>query len=144
MRELALESRKCNVCGARVEGACARGMSNVSTFSDKRIARAPRARSGLAYAAGFAGVIYLFHYPFVAFGFRRLGVASALGSFFAVDLSFFAPAAVALAFAAGVSLDRSREKSGALPALFGLFVGLLGTFDLLVMYEPLLRYLLAF
>ena len=57
----------------------------------------------------------------------------------------FAPLTLVLAFAAGVSLDRSRGKSGALPALFGLVVGLVVTVNLLLtLAPPLLQYLKAF
>jgi hypothetical protein len=49
---------------------------------------------------------------------------------FAVGLilvwGLLAPAALALSFAAAVSLDRSPLKSGRLPALFGFSVGWLG------------------
>jgi hypothetical protein len=151
MRELESEGRECDACGARVRGvyACeswnvaARAVSFVDAFECERVGRAPRERSGLAHAAGFAGVLYLFHNSFMPLALSPWRLGSA-GSFFAGSLILFAPLALALAFAAGVALDRSRAKSGALPALFGLVVGLWGTFDLLLMFGPWLRYLNAF
>jgi hypothetical protein len=152
MRELESEGRGCGECGARVRGvyACeswnvaARAVSFVDAFECERVGRAPRERSVLAHAAGFAGVLYLFHNSFTPLALSPWRLVSASGSFFAAGLILFAPLALVLAFAAGVSLDRSRGKSGALPALFGLVVGLWGTFDLLLVFEPWLRYLNAF
>ena len=121
----------------------ARAVSFLDAFEFERAGRAPRERSGLAHAAGFAGALYLFHNSFMPLALSGMP-AWALGSLFAVGLSLFAPLGLVLAFAAGVALDRSRAKAGALPALFGLVVGLWGTFDLLLMFEPWLRHLLAF
>jgi hypothetical protein len=87
----------------------------------------PRVRSGLAYAAGFAGVAYLFRYSFVSLTLSGWRPASALGAALFTLLSLLAPVALALAYAAGASLDRAPEKSGRLPAMFGFFVGLFGT-----------------
>ncbi len=135
MRELALESRACNVCGARVTNAdaCgasnveARGVSFIEASEGGRFARAPRERSGLAHAAGFAGVLYLFRYSFMSFALSHVRLESSLGTLPAGVCSLFAPLALVLAFAAAVSLDRSPDKSGALPAIFGLVVGWIGT-----------------
>lgn len=134
-REPVWESRECNVCGARVPaareapGAEARLATSVRPLKGERPARVTRERSGLAHAAGFAGVLYLFGYS----------VGPLL-----VAWSMFAPLELALAFAAAVSLDRSREKSGAMPAMFGFAVGLVGTVNLLFALGPLLKYLRAF
>ena len=133
MRGLASEGRECDVCGARVQDERARGASSVEAYEVGGLARAPRARSGLAHAAGFAGVFYLFGH---SLALSRWWAASGAWAWLAVALNLLAPLALALAFAAGASLDRSREKSGALPALFGLVVGLLGKVDLLLAQAP--------
>jgi hypothetical protein len=123
----------------------ARGVSYLEEFASERLARAPRERSGLAHVAGFAGVLYLFGHSLTPLALSRWWVAWGAGTWLALALGLLAPLALALAFAAGVSLDRSRGKAGALPALFGLFVGLLGTVDLLlVLAPPWLKYLKAF
>lgn len=148
MRELVTETRECNVCGSRVRVACgasdlgARAGTFVESFKDERPARVTRVRSGLAHAAGFAGVLYLFGYSVAPLALTRWWLAPGAWPLFAWSL--FAPLALVLAFAAAVSLDRSREKAGALPAMFGLVVGLWGTFELLLMLSPWLRHLKAF
>ncbi|HKG16035.1 MAG TPA: hypothetical protein VKB12_22125 [Pyrinomonadaceae bacterium] len=147
-RELVWESRECNVCGARVlaareaSGAEVRAVTSVKPSKGERPARVTRVRSGLAHAAGFAGVLYLFGYSVAPLALTRWWFAS--GASPLVVWGLFAPLALGLAFAAGVSLDRSREKAGALPAMFGLVVGLWGTFELLLMCAPWLRHLKAF
>jgi hypothetical protein len=151
MRELAFEGRGCNVCGARVCGAYERAESNVEgrgvktdagfgEFYGERLKRAPRERSGLAHAAGFAGALYLFSYSLAPSIWTPMFVAWA----WLAVCGLFATLALVLAFAAGVSLDRSRGKAGALPALFGLVVGLLGTIEVLLVFAPWLRFLKAF
>src|ERR1043165_9037039 len=147
MREVVLESRVCNVCGSRAQ--VVRETLNVEarvvTFlreckGDRRV-RAPRVRSGLAYAAGYAGVLYLFTCSLTPFAHARWGVASVSGALLVLVWNVFAPLALMLSFAAGVSLDRSHEKTGALPALFGLFVGMLGTVNLLLVFSHWLKFL---
>lgn len=148
MRELVWESRECNVCGARVlaareaSGAEVRAVTSVKPLKGERPARVPRVRSGLAHAAGFAGVLYLFGYSVVPFALTHWWFGS--GVSLVVAWRLFATLALVLAFASAVSLDRSRDKAGALPAMFGLVVGLWGTFGLLLMFEPWLRHLKAF
>lgn len=151
MREIVLESRECSVCGSRARivretfKVEARVVSFFRELSVDGRVRAPRERSGLAHAAGFAGVLSLFHYPFIPFSLSLVRLETALGTLLVVGFWAFAPLALALAFAAGVSLDRSREKSGALPALFGFVVGLMGVVELLSLRGPeWLRYLKAF
>jgi hypothetical protein len=152
MRELESEGRECSVCGSRVHVArgasCveARGVSFLEEFGSERLARVPRVRSGLAHAAGFAGVIYLFRYSFIPFALAHSRLESTAGALPVLMCSIFAPLALVLAFAAGVSLDRSREKSGALPALFGLVVGWVGTFGWVLPLLELgwMKYLKAF
>jgi len=140
MRELASGGLECNVCGARAEGVYenvgARGASSVEAYEVRGLSRAPRARSGLAHAAGFAGVFYLFGHSLAPLALSCCWAASGACSWLAVALNLLAPLALALAFAAGASLDRSREKAGAMPALFGLVVGLLGTANLLLALAP--------
>ena len=148
MRELVWESRECNVCGARVlaareaSGAEVRAVTSVKPLKGERPARVARERSGLAYVAGYAGVLYLFGYSIAPVALSRWWLGP--GAMLLSAWSLFAPLALALAFAAAVSLDRSREKSGALPAMFALVVGLMGTADLLFALAPWLRYLRAF
>ena len=146
MREIVLESRECNVCGSRAQvvrerlNVEARVVSFLREFRGGRRLRAPRERSGLAHAAGFAGVLYLFSHSLAPSVWTPMFVAWA----WLAVCGLFATLALALSFAAGVSLDRSRGKVGVLPALFGLAVGLLGTFDLLSLFAPYLKFLKAF
>ena len=150
MRELVVENRECDACGSRVRVARVvsraepRGVSFLEEFKSERLARAPRVRSGLAHAAGFAGVFYLFTYSLAPHALSRWWAASGATAWLVLACGLLAPLAVVLAFAAGVSLDRSRVKAGALPALFGLVVGLLGTVNLLLALNPWLKYLKAF
>jgi hypothetical protein len=90
------------------------------------LARAPRERSGLAYAAGFAGVLYLFRYSLAPLVFAQAGEVWTLAAALMLVWSLLAPAALALSFAAAASLDRSPQKSGRPQALFGFAVGWLG------------------
>jgi hypothetical protein len=131
MRELVSENREC-------------GVSFLEEFRSERLARAPRVRSGLAHAAGFAGVFYLFGHSLAPLALSRWWATSGAYAWLVLAPGLLAPLALALAFAAGVSLDRSRVKAGALPALFGLVVGLLGTVDLLLVLNPWLEYLKPF
>jgi hypothetical protein len=148
MRELVSEIRECNVCGSRVRVVCGasdvgmRGVTFVESF-EGRLVRATRERSGLAHAAGFAGVLYLFGYSVGPFAMARWWFTW-WGPSLLFTWSLFAPLALALAFAAGVSLDRSREKAGAMPALFGLVAGILGTAKLLALAALWLKYLHVF
>jgi len=104
------------------------------------LARATRERSGLAYAAGFAGVGYLFRYSFAPLALPQAGRGWGL----AAGLTFVW-GMLALSFAAAVSLDRSPWKSGRLPALFGFLVGWYGVAAWLsLLDERWLRYLKAF
>lgn len=151
MREVVLESRECGVCGSRAQVVRetlhveARFVSFLRELGSGGRACAPRERSGMAYAAGYAGVLSLFHYPFMPFALSHMRLEAALGTLLVVGFWAFAPLALALSFAAGVSLDGSREKTGALPALFGFVVGLVGIVELLFILGPeWLRYLKAF
>ena len=150
MRELSGESRACVICGAhapvtyggRAERVGARVSSFLGAFGSGGLESATRERSGLAHAAGFAGVLYLFRYSLTPLAMSQWGAA---GAWLVLALSLLAPLALVLAFAAGLSLDRSREKAGALPALFGLVVGWVGTVALIfLLVPPWVRYLKAF
>jgi hypothetical protein len=151
MREVVVESRECGVCGSRAQVVRetlhveARVVTFLRELRGGGRVRVPRERSGLSYAAGYAGVLSLFHYPFMPFALSHVRLETALGTLLVVGFWVFAPLALLLAFAAGVSLDRSREKAGALPALFGFVVGLVGIVELLFILGPeWLRYLKAF
>ncbi|MFN2414789.1 MAG: hypothetical protein ABR603_06585 [Pyrinomonadaceae bacterium] len=101
-----------------------------------------RERSALAYGAGFAGVLYLFRYSLAPLALSLAGphLGAAVGLIFVWGL--LAPAALALSFAAGASLDRSPGKSGVLPALFGFVVGWHGMAVWLTELGELLNYLI--
>ncbi|HEV2861826.1 MAG TPA: hypothetical protein VGX48_12535 [Pyrinomonadaceae bacterium] len=144
MREQVNETVVCLCCGARAAdvapaprdaGVTWRGERRVESFTRERGA-APRRRSGLAYGAGYAGLAYLFAFSFGppwgwGFGFT---VINPYGVPRLIPLwSLWAPMALVLAFAAARALDTSRDKEGALQALFGFFVGLFGTL-LLTLY----------
>ena len=149
MRELVLESRECGACGSRVQVVCGashtevRAVSFIESPENRKPARAPRERSGLAHAAGFAGVAYLFLNS-LAMYLLPLGMSASAGLWLVVGCGMFAPLAVVLAFAAAVSFGRSGAKAGAMPALFGLFVGLWGTCGLLLVIAGWLRHLSSF
>ena len=132
MREVLLESRACGACGAlvHVEGGAAAALTAV-----------PRERSGLAYAAGYAGVLSLFRYSFVPLTLSGWWPVWALGAGLVLLFSLLAPLALVLSYAAAVSLDRSRGKAGRLPALFGLVSGWFGSYALLFVLEDIWRWL---
>ena len=127
MREFVEECRSRRVCGASVWATHSGGALDVGgrlgafyrASEGGGPGRAYRERSGLAYAAGFAGVLYLFRYAAAPPPGQEWGFAFWLMFFWGL----LAPAALALSFAAGVSLDRSPSLTGRLPALFGFFVG---------------------
>lgn len=132
MREQVNETVVCLCCGARAGGVAPGPRAAAVMWREERprlesFARgalaAPRRRSGLAYAAGYAGLAYLLTLP--------LAGAHGAARYFPL-FSLWAPVALVLAFAAARSLDRSRDKEGALPALLGFFVGLAGMFLLAV------------
>jgi len=132
MRELVQRNGSCGFCGAPASGhgavAHANGEDTWTVLADWSEARVParitRERSGLAYGAGFAGVLYLFHYSLATL--VQSGPAWVLPAGLLFVWSLLAPLALALSFAAGLSLDRTRQKSGRLPALFGFFAGWFG------------------
>jgi hypothetical protein len=149
MRELVLESRECGECGSRVQVVRGASYTEVHAVSfieppeNRRPERVPRERSGLAHAAGFAGVAYLFLNS-LAMYLLPFGMSASAGLWLVVACGMFAPLAVVLAFAAAVSLGHSRAKAGAMPAVFGLVVGLWGTCGLLLVLASWLRHLRSF
>ena len=100
---------------------------------------APRPRSGLAYAAGFAGLAYLFHVPLSTLIFGLLGPRGWEGLLFVSTLCVTAPVALGLSVAAAATLDRSPETAGRVPAMLGFLIGLLGTIKWLWSMGALLR-----
>ena len=151
MLELLLtKSRACPACGAGAwqtrGGVVVYDAERDGTFLEGSygggLSRAPRERSGLAHAAGFAGVLYLFRYSLAPLVFAQTWQEWTPTSAVMFAWNLLAPAALALSFAAAVSLERSPWKSGRLPALFGFFAGWFGVFSLLD--DRWLAYLRAF
>jgi len=136
--------------GARVRGGlvaraptcvrCGGGGGGPVGADAPRDLRATRVRSGLAYAAGFAGLAVLFRPALSTLLLWNLGMRSEAGIALFFLTGLLAPAAVALGFAAGAALDRDRGKSGRPQALLGFLVGLWGTFDWLAEFVSLARY----
>ncbi|HZB46338.1 MAG TPA: hypothetical protein VE360_13880 [Pyrinomonadaceae bacterium] len=87
-------------------------------------------RSGLASAAGFAGLIFLFRCSFDAFVFNTTSLPAAAAALLVLAWSLSAPAAVALGLAAARELDRSPGMEGKLRALAGFTVGVVGVVKL--------------
>ena len=136
MREVLDESRAGYVYGAWSAQCDAEGGVAVYTaaplegtagsLSRRPPTLAPPERSGLAHAAGFAGVLYLFRYSFAPLVFAQAGTEWTTAVWVMFVWGLLSPLALALSFGAAVSLDRSPLKSGRLPALFGFAVGWLG------------------
>lgn len=101
----------------------------------------PRERSGLAYAAGYAGLLSLFRYCFSYLTMSGWWPAWMLGTGLVLVFSLLAPLALALSFAAAISLDRSSEKSGRLPALVGFSLGWVGSYTLLFLLDEIWQWL---
>lgn len=150
MREVVLESRACEACGAFVSSAREGG----AVFVERRRRGAffrdslatlfggpPRERSVLAYAAGYAGLLSLFRHSFAYLTASVWWPAWALGTGLTLFFSLLAPLALGLSFAAAASLDRAPSKSGRLPALVGFSAGWLGSYALLPLLDELLRWL---
>lgn len=141
MKEQKSEAVICLCCGSRAGGAPEARASaltvdeewcRVGSFA-RAAPQAPRRRSGLAYGAGFAGLAYLFGYalaplPQAATGSRLTAFVVAYAAPLPLTLwNLWAPLALVLAYAAAYSIDTSRDREGAPPALLGLVVGLWGT-----------------
>jgi hypothetical protein len=127
MGEREMLTGRCLRCGARAEAGGA-GKSLAARACASLFAREARARSGLAYAAGFAGIVYLFKASAVAFAFGWLG----LPAVFAYLWAAAAPAAMAMALLAACELDRTPSLAGRPQALVGFLIGLWGTLHLVV------------
>jgi hypothetical protein len=150
MREVVLEGRACGACGAFVYEAREGGAAVVvkrgggTFFRDSltsMLAAVPRERSGLAHAAGYAGLLSLFRYSFNYLLVSGWWPAWALGTGLVLFFSLLAPLALALSFAAAVSLDRAPWKSGRLPALFGFALGWQGSYALLFLLDEIWQWL---
>jgi hypothetical protein len=149
MREVVLESRACGACGAYVSLAREDG----SVFVERRgatfcldslstlLSGVPRERSGLAYASGYAGMLSLFRYSFTYLTVSGWWPAWVLGKGLVLAFSLMAPLALLLSFAAAVSLDRTQEKAGRLPALVGLLLGWYGSYTLLFLLDEIWQWL---
>ena len=129
---LAWRAPTCLRCGDGGGLACADAARDV---------HAPRVRSGLAYAAGFAGLAVLFRPGLGTFFLWELGFHNTAGLVLYLLAGLVAPAALALGFAAGAALDRERGKSGRPQALLGFLVGLMGTFAWLAEVAAFARFL---
>ncbi len=142
MREVVFESRACGACGAfvsvaREDGAVFVRRRGVTFFRDSLeglLTAVPRERSGLAYAAGYAGLFSLFRYSFAPLTMSGWWPASALGWGFMLFFSILAPLALVLSFAAAFSLERTPWKSGSLPTLAGFLLGWQGAYTALFMF----------
>src|SRR5215217_2519134 len=108
MREVLIESRACGACGmfvssAREDGAVLVGRRHGTLFRDSLcdlLAGVPRERSGLAHAAGYAGLLSLFRYSFTYLTVSGWWPAWALGTALTLFFSLPAPLALVLSFAA--------------------------------------------
>lgn len=149
MREVVLESRACGACGAfvsvaREDGAVFVERRGGTFFHDSLTSLwtgVPRERSGLAYAAGYAGLFSLFRYSFIYLTASGWWPVWVLGMALTLLFSLLAPLALGLSFAAAASLDRSPEKSGSLPALVGFSLGWPGSYALLFLLDEIWQWL---
>ena len=122
--------------GGRCAAECCQARADAA-----RTPPALRVRSGLAYAAGFAGLAVLFRPSVATLLLWHLGMQSTAGIVLFFLTGLVAPLALALGFAAGAALDRDRGKSGRPQAMFGFLVGLWGTFGWAAEFDSLARYL---
>ena len=150
MREVLSEGRACGACGALVhverEGGGVEAGRRGTFFRDplaSLLAAVPRERSGLAYAAGYAGVLSLFRYSFVPLVLSDWWPASVLGTGLVLFFNLLAPLGLVLSYAAAVSLDRSPSKSGRLAALVGFSLGWPGSYTLLFLLDEIWQLLAA-
>ena len=147
MREAVLESRACGVCGAGSPFAQGDGYVFVEGRAGKflgvpfKLARVGRRRSGLAHAAGYAGLLSLFRYSFAYLTASGWWPAWVLGTGLTLCFSLLAPLALALSFAAAVSLDRAPERSGRTQAFVGFALGWAGSYSLLFVLDGIWQWL---
>ena len=95
----------------------------------------PRERSGLAYGAGYLGLLSLFRYSFTYLTVSGWWPAWMLGWGLVLFFSLLAPLALVLSFAAAVSLERAPSKSGRLAVLVGFLLGWVGSYTLLFLLD---------
>lgn len=151
MREVVLESRACGACGAFVSSAREDGAVFVrrrrgTFFRDafrELLKAGPRERSGLAYAAGYAGLLSLFRYSFTYLTMSGWWPAWTLGTALTLFFSLLAPLGLVLSFAAAASLDRSPREAGRLPALVGFSLGWAGSYSALFLLDEIWQRLAA-
>src|SRR5215208_5096803 len=101
MREVVLESRACGACGAfvsetREDGAVFVRRRGGTFFRDSLtslLTAVPRERSGLAHAAGYAGLLSLFRYSFAPLTMSGWWPLWVLGTGLALCFSLLAPLA---------------------------------------------------
>lgn len=149
MREVVLEHRACGACGAfvsvtREDGGVFVEQRGGTYFRDSLttlLTAVPRERSGLAHAAGYAGLLSLFRYSFTYLTVSSWWPAWMLGTVLTLLFSLLAPLALVLSFASAVSLDREPWKSGRLPAFVGLVLGWFGSYTLLFLLDEIWRWL---
>ena len=149
MREVVLESRACGACGAfvsvtREDGGVFVERRGGTCFRDSLTAlltAVPRERSGLAYAAGYAGLLSLFRYSFTYLTVSDWWPAWVLGAGLTLCFAVLAPLSLVLSFAAAVSLDRAPSKSGRLPALVGFTSGWFGSYTLVFLLDEIWQWL---
>jgi hypothetical protein len=149
MREVVLENRACGACGVGGPAAHDGGYVFVEGRAGRflgvpfkgALGRVTPERSGLAYAAGYAGVLSLFRYSFTYLTMSGWWPAWVLGKVLVLFCCLLAPLALVLSFAAAVSLDRAPWKSGRLPALVGCALGWLGSYTLLFLLDEVWRWL---
>src|ERR1044072_8487175 len=131
MREVVLESRACGACGAfvsvaREDGAVFIERRGRTFFRDSLSALfcgVPRERSGLAHAAGYAGLLSLFRYSFVSLTMSDWWPVSMLGWGVVVFCCRLAPRRRVVACPAPCSLERGHGKWRSLPVLVGFLLG---------------------
>lgn len=149
MREVVLENRACDACGAfvsvaREDGAVfveRRGETFLRDALNSLLTGVRRERSGLAHAAGYAGLLSLFRYSFLYLMFSDWWPAWMLGTGLVLAFSLLAPLALGLSFAAALSLERTPWKSGRVPALVGFTFGWIGSYKLLFLLDQLWQWL---
>lgn len=106
-----------------------------------RDSSAPRARSGLAYAAGFAGLAVLFRPSFATLFLWDLGFNGAAGASLFILTGLVSPAALALSFYAAADLDRAPGRRGRAQVMLGFFAGWAGSVDWLAEVRSWLTFL---
>ena len=149
MREVVLGGRACGTCGAfvsvtRENGGVFIHRRGRAFFRDSLTALltgVPRERSGLAHAAGYAGLLSLFRYSFTYLTVSGWWPAWMLGTVLTLCFSLLAPLALVLSFAAAVSLDRAPSRSGRLPAVVGFTFGWFGSYTLLFLLDEIWQWL---